>query len=284
MFCEVLNWYNNLKYIFKPEQKTHYYLTLCCIVKDENEYLEEWINYHRKIGVQHFYIYDNQSKKPVRQTLQKSGLIKYVTVTRIFGKVKQLQAYNHCLKRFGNDSQWIGFIDIDEFIVPKRTDGNLIRFLNDYEKFGGLGINWLVFGSSGHLKRTNRPVMESYLLRAKNDFHVHRHIKCIVQPKYVKQAAGPHAFYFKDEYYCVNENYKIIHNSFSDVSISKIHINHYYCKSLEEYHDKLARGLADTGRRKRSLQEFYNHDREANAEQDETILKIFSPNKVLKSI
>ncbi|KAA6439138.1 hypothetical protein FEM33_12710 [Dyadobacter flavalbus] len=63
--------------MLKIIQSYNHYLTICCIVKDENESLEEWINYHRKIGVQQFYIYDNESKKSVKQTLQKAGLIKY---------------------------------------------------------------------------------------------------------------------------------------------------------------------------------------------------------------
>ncbi|GGB80300.1 glycosyltransferase family 92 protein [Dyadobacter sediminis] len=275
MFADICNFWNKVQHKLRSKPSYNHYLSICCIVKDENEYLEEWINYHRKIGVQHFYIYDNESKKPVRQTLQRIGSMKYVTVNRIYGKVRQLQAYNDCLKNYGNYSQWIGFIDIDEFIVPKSTDGNLTKLLQDYEGYGGLGINWLIFGSNGHVKRTNRPIMESYFMRAKIDFHVHRHIKCIVQPRYVRQAAGPHAFFFQDGYYCVNENYTIINSSFSDVSVGKIHINHYYCKSLEEYYNKLARGLADTSRRTRSLKEFYNHDAEANVEQDETILIIF---------
>ncbi|KAA6439137.1 glycosyltransferase family 2 protein [Dyadobacter flavalbus] len=257
-----------------------YKLTVCCIVKDENEYIEEWINYHRKIGVQHFYIYDNGSKKPVKQSLIEAGLSDYVTVSSIFGEIKQLEAYNKCLKKFGRFSQWMAFINVDEFIVPKSTKGNLVELLKDYEQFGGLGINWLVFGSSGHLNKSNKPVLERFQLRAAYDFHTNRHIKCIVQPKFVIHAVSPHAFFFKENYYCVNEYYKIIPDSFIDVSVNKIQLNHYFCKSLEEYHFKLERGRADTGH-KRSIQEFYNHDREANAERDESILRIWDPNSIL---
>jgi hypothetical protein len=37
-------------------------IAICLIIKDENEYLQEWMDYHRKVGVSHFYIYDNNSK------------------------------------------------------------------------------------------------------------------------------------------------------------------------------------------------------------------------------
>jgi hypothetical protein len=248
MFLKILKLLDKLRRILPFQPKFKYNLAICCIVKDEDDYLEEWINYHRKIGVQHFFIYDNGSKKPVKQIIKEANLKEYATVHSIIGKVKQLEAYDACLKHHGYLSQWIAFIDIDEFIVPKSTNGNLVEMLKDYEQFGGLGINWLLFGSSGHLEKTNRPVLERFLLRAKTDFHVNRHIKSIIQPRFVVQAAGSHAFFFKKNYHCVNENYITIHDSFADVSIRKIHINHYYCKSLEEYHNKIERGLPDTER------------------------------------
>ena len=38
-----------------------YFLSVCCIIKNER-YLEEFIIYHHIIGVEHFYIYDNKLK------------------------------------------------------------------------------------------------------------------------------------------------------------------------------------------------------------------------------
>lgn len=34
---------------------------MCRIFKDEAPYLEEWIEYHRLVGVDRFYLYDNNS-------------------------------------------------------------------------------------------------------------------------------------------------------------------------------------------------------------------------------
>src|ERR1700743_1978664 len=98
-----------------------YNLCLCCIIKDENAYLEEWIKYHLKAGVEHFYIYDNGSVIPIIDTLNDIKLSEYATVTKMPGKAKQVSAYEHCLKTFGKKCRWIGFIDTDEFIVAKTT-------------------------------------------------------------------------------------------------------------------------------------------------------------------
>ncbi|WP_369598480.1 glycosyltransferase family 2 protein, partial [uncultured Muribaculum sp.] len=36
-------------------------VSLCLIFKDEEPYLKEWIDYHILIGVDHFYLYNNNS-------------------------------------------------------------------------------------------------------------------------------------------------------------------------------------------------------------------------------
>jgi hypothetical protein len=251
------------------------YVALCCIIKDENEYLEEWINYHLKIGIEHFYIYDNGSKIPIRLTLEKNDLLKYATVIYMPGKARQVKAYAHCLKNFGKSYKWIGFIDTDEFIVPKLTNGDFKAFLTDFEPYGGLGINWMVFGSSGHLKRTKLPQLESFLLRADESFNINVHIKSIVQPEHVQSVLGSHNFEYKEGKFCVNENFEHIDGPFSKTSVNKIQLNHYYCRSLEEYQLKVTRGYGDT-RKKRSIDEFFRHDRHSNEVKDTKILEILN--------
>lgn len=38
------------------------FLAVCVIIKNEARYLAEWIVYHQLVGVDHFYIYDNNSE------------------------------------------------------------------------------------------------------------------------------------------------------------------------------------------------------------------------------
>lgn len=53
--------------VHKPE----YFLSVVCIVKDEADYLEEFVSYYAVLGVDHFFIYDNGSKTPVGSTLSR---------------------------------------------------------------------------------------------------------------------------------------------------------------------------------------------------------------------
>ena len=37
-----------------------YDVTLCAIFRNEALFLKEWIDYHRTIGIEHFYLYNNK--------------------------------------------------------------------------------------------------------------------------------------------------------------------------------------------------------------------------------
>ena len=55
------------KIIRDPQQA---YLAMCLGVKDQNEDLREWIEYHRSIGVGKFYVFDDNSTVPAANALQ----------------------------------------------------------------------------------------------------------------------------------------------------------------------------------------------------------------------
>jgi hypothetical protein len=251
----------------------HHYFSICCIIKDENDYIAEWIDYHQKIGVEHFYIYDNGSKKPVRETIEALNYSSIATVVEMPGKVKQVPAYKHCLKHFGKTSQWIAFIDMDEFILPKTEDSDLRRFMQKYEPYGGLGVSWLIFGANGHTKKPVGSQLENFTMRSNINFIANTHIKSIVQPRFVKSAFKSHSFKYKENYNCVNEHFVVIEDCFSPASVDTIQLNHYYCRSLEEYHQKVNRGNGDT-KRARKLEAFHIHNQESNVIEDTEILKI----------
>jgi len=268
---------NLFSFFYKSEPSVinqRYYFSICCIIKDENDYIAEWIDYHQKVGVEHFYIYDNGSKKPVRETIVSLNYSSIATVVEMPGRNKHIPAYRHCLKHFGKISQWIAFIDMDEFILPKTGDSDLRNFMRKYEPYGGLGVSWLIFGANGHTKKPVGSQLENFTWRSEIDFPPNTHIKSIVQPRFVKSAFKSHSFKYIENYNCVNEHFVAIEDSFSPTSVDSIQLNHYYCRSLEEYHQKVSRGISDT-KRARKLEDFHRHNEESNAVEDTEILKVY---------
>src|SRR3990172_152069 len=49
------------QFCFVSLQGYDYNLAVCAIFRDEANYLKEWIEFHKLVGVQHFYMFQNQS-------------------------------------------------------------------------------------------------------------------------------------------------------------------------------------------------------------------------------
>ncbi|MCX6066448.1 MAG: glycosyltransferase family 92 protein [Chloroflexi bacterium] len=217
------------------------YLNLCLICKDENDYLPEWLDYHILMGVDRFYIYDNGSQVSLRETLKEYIEYGWVIVVDIPGKAMQLYFYDHCLQTFGAYTYWLGFIDLDEFLVPK-TSLNLKELLKDYEAFGGLAVSSLFFGSNGHQIRPAKGQIASYTRRTHETFKENELVKCIIQPRMVLFPNSPHDFSFKDGAWCVNEGFLRVDGQYFPNYTNKIQLNHYFCRSEQEIELKMSRG------------------------------------------
>ncbi len=224
----------------------NYYLTVCAIMKNEGPYLKEWIEFHRMVGVEHFYLYDNGSSDETPMVIKPYVQQNLVTLHGIPERRAQLKAYMHCLSTYRTMSRWIAFIDLDEFIVPLSTE-TLSEFLKGFEEFAALGVNWIIYGDSGHQTRPDGLVAEQFVHRAPEDWRSNCHIKSIVDPQKVKSPFNPHHFRYVQDAYAVNENRERVDGSLSrENSTKKIRINHYFTRSVEDSRKKMERGSAFT--------------------------------------
>ncbi len=222
-----------------------YYLTVCAIAKDEGSYFEEWIEWHRGMGVEKFYIYDNESTDNTREVLApyvEAGLVDHILWP---GRKQQKAAYADCLDRHRSDARWIAFIDLDEFIVPVR-DRTIPEFLKRFEKYPAVEINWLVYGSGGAQRREAGGVMERFKRHAAPDHDTNRLVKSIVDPSRVlcvdAHMAAPMSGCAVDSHGRPVKKYFRSREPQLDI----IRINHYAVKSHEEFLSKHARGRITT--------------------------------------
>jgi hypothetical protein len=234
------------------------YCALCCIAKDEDLFLKEWLTYHALIGVEHFFIYDNLSAVPIAQLLDGWASPARVTVIRNPEELTQGVVYTHCLQHYGNEFKWIAFLDVDDFIRLSPTAGELadIRiFLAEFEPYAGVGLNWRMFSSSGHDITPPAPVIGSYTRTFGDDAH----IKSVVQPAKVCGCAGPHAFHPNAGEYAVNAARFPIPPGFPFTvpATDKAAINHYFYKSRQCFAHKIAKG--NPCNIERRMQDFERH-------------------------
>jgi tetratricopeptide (TPR) repeat protein len=217
------------------------YLSLCLICKDENDYLPEWLDYHILMGVDRFYIYDNESRVSLRESLKEYIERGWVVVVDISGKAMQLYAYDHCLQTFGHLTFWLGFIDTDEFLVPKTTL-DLKELLKGYEAYAGLAVSSLFFGSNDHQTRPSIGQIAAYTRRTHGTLKENELIKSIVQPGLTLMPNSPHDFTFKKNAWCVNEGLLRVDGQNFPNHTELIQLNHYFCRSKSEIDLKLRRG------------------------------------------
>jgi hypothetical protein len=222
------------------------YLSICAVYRDEAPYLREWVEFHRLVGVERFFLYNNDSVDDHREALAPYLDDGSVTIHDWPQWPAHVQTYDDCLKRHREDSRWIAFIDLDEFLFsPQKTP--LPVLLREYEEFPGVGVNWAAFGSSGHETRPSGLVLESYVRRTEA-IGVNRHIKSIVNPMRVRAFASTHFFMF-DRGLTVDERRRPITgpplSMTEGVSFERLRVNHYVIKSEEEFRLKVARGPAD---------------------------------------
>ena len=227
-------------------------IALVLSAKNESKYIGEWLDYHYRIGVDKFYVYNNNSEdqdelEKVLEPWIEAGIVDYVIFP---GIMAQLRIYNDALKRHMFDCKYMGIIDTDEFIFVK-TGQTLLEYLDEFfshaVNIGGLAIHWRMFGSNGHEKYTPELVTERFTRRAPNDHFNNQFIKNIFNPRWVLSVNSTHYEAYRLGCCGVDENFVEVkmQNTRNENSAEKIQLNHYFVKSKEEFIWKKSRGKAD---------------------------------------
>lgn len=239
-------------------------IALVAIVRNEERYVGEWLDYHMLVGARHVCVYDNGCTDRTVDILRQSRWAEHITVVpwRNFDAAIRIQnaAYNHALANFGSHYRWMGFIDVDEFIVPKKFD-NLDEALVDFRDIAALSLPWHMFGPSGHDTQPAGLVVESYLERAefppRPDVVSLLNYKTIVDPAKVRKVKTHHVELFGEADVMWNDRKEKFryHDRFDPrhATADALQLNHYFTRSREEMRAKIAKGrVSKDGRTKNS--------------------------------
>jgi hypothetical protein len=276
-----------------------HYLSLCCIIKDEDEAIEEWVAFHLSVGADYIIVVDNGPSQYLPDILapyRQAGVVELVTFTA--RGEQQQRAYERVIKKMAGKTRWLGFIDVDEFLFPVDRD-SLPEVLHGFEDVAGVAVNWVSFGSNGHEKRPDGFVIDNFTDRGELDhifpwprlrrkhlpesdpaayLPMNTHVKTILDPARVKNFRTAHHFSFLPGHICVTENREPISEPVSErVSVEKLRINHYWSKSLADIHRKVDKGRVASDSRKNpskySLDVALGRDRAASGVFDDSATK-----------
>lgn len=226
----------------KPGKIPHLHVALCAIFQNDAPYLKEWIEFHKIQGIEHFYLYNNNSSDGYKKVL--SPYIANHEVTLVDWPYRhdhanvsqwneiQMDAYNHCLQHYGKQADWMAFIDTDEFLFSP-SGSKLNTFLNKYKNFGGVCANWLMFGTSSVYDLSENELLIERLIHCAVPNHpTNAHVKSIVQPRHVSAFRNPHFALYHPGQTAVETDFTPINGPFSStIKLDDLRVNHYWMRT-----------------------------------------------------
>lgn len=230
-----------LLFSFSLLQSFQYDLSVCAIFQDEAPYLKEWIDHHKRMGVQHFYLYNNNSKDDYLEVLMPfvyEGSIeiiqwpshKEINDWKHYTFEVQTGAYNDALNRSKNVSKWLALIDVDEYVFGVK-ERNVLKVLEThYPNVSGLCVNWQCYGTSHTCIKPGEKMLEKLVMKMKWDHPWNKHSKSIVQPLHVDHCPNPHYCVYKPGYFAIDSDGDRTDICCQEVNIDVIRINHYWTK------------------------------------------------------
>lgn len=273
-------------------------IAIVACVKDEASYIEEWVRFHQAVGIRHFHLYDDGSTDGTLDVLQQALKPQELTVVPWKMRMRdersgeylngQTIAFAHAILNFGGRYDRMAFIDVDEFLLPKKGR-TLEEALRGAGGFPNVSLPWHMFGHSGHFSRPAGPVCLNYTMRVSDPMQQNldaSNFKCIVDPVEVTKV-GVHHFQTRSHGdRTANDAGKVVpkkeRKADEFYSAEFIQLNHYYAKSVEELKEKTDRGWSFDGSTEKYRNKVANTIKyiEANTVEDRSMPKYIEENGI----
>jgi hypothetical protein len=132
-----------------------YDLSIAAVFRNEGAYLQEWIEYHKMVGVEHFWLYNDSSEDDWEIILEPYIAEGTVEVAQWpipvpnQREIFQLLAYKDALNKAKGITQWLAIIDLDEYLIPMQEKTITECLKRHFTKASAIYVNWRCFGTGG---------------------------------------------------------------------------------------------------------------------------------------
>jgi hypothetical protein len=229
-------------------------LVVGAVFKNEGHILDEWIRHYLARGVDHIFLVNDFSTDDFEAKLlpfaDKVTLFHNDIVTQSLGR--QTQIYEKYFRPILPLTKWIAILDLDEFLYSRETL-DLSSIIERYNEYSAIIVDWLHFGSSGHIQQPSS-VVNGFRMRANfdttKDYYANKSI--LKADKILRFLIHKHNVIGEQVHIHYSEDAPLI-------------INHYTLQSLEFFTKvKMTRGDIDnyiqTTSRKRDIEFFNSYD------------------------
>jgi len=226
-------------------------IALVCVAKEEDLYLQEWIDYHLKLGFDDIHIFQNEWRfnNPIpneRVHFHEWDVKTYHSKTDpIWVKNLQAKCYTDFSRSYHEEYEWAAFFDVDEFLVLKETN-DVKEFIKNYDDHPCLIINWAIF-CDNNIKTFD--VNNTSLIKRFTKRWGDAHTDGGFQFKSICKLSGnmTHNTHWTNGVW-VDPDFKkgnSVHNR--NFNFNKAQLNHYYTKTYPEWIEKTKKSRCDTG-------------------------------------
>ena len=226
----------------KINRRKNFKICLCTIVKYENKYISEFIEYYKKYGVDKIFIYDNNDINGENLNFLSTKKYKITEIIDYRGiKLAQYKAYSDCYYKNYQKYNWLIFYDVDEYLFLNNYS-NIHDFLSQpkFNKCNSVYLNWLIHTDNNKILYENGTLFERFnTVKKDKNFCIGKSIirgnltnihinTCHLLDIKLKKICDSFGHYFKPKKIsCRTPDYKYNY------------IHHFKYKSLEEFVEKI---------------------------------------------
>ena len=229
-------------------------VAVVAIMRNEEASISSWIQFHAVAGVRQFFLYDNGSTDRTVEIARSIPGVDVVVVPWMLEASiqrqrlslhKQVLAYAHAIATFGGRFRWMTFIDIDEYLFPKRHE-TLNDALATLDGFQNVSVPWTMFDASTQDAEKRKSPVFGFAKRAMKQSGILLNFKCVVDPCDVV-TVSVHKFWTRQmKANTVNGNGNIAHykrrSSSAFLPNDVFQLNHYCPTSSDDIENKVQKG------------------------------------------
>ena len=229
-----------------------YFLSVLSIFKNESHILEECLNHYINEGVNHFYLFNNNSNDNFMHIIKKYE--KYIDLFHAKENHVQVKHLNSQFDKIKEESEWLINCDLDEFLFAKENYKKIPDIINlldsKIENIAIIKIPWMNFSSNNFIEQPNS-VINFFTDRKDYDKQEWKHnqkyiAKTNLMTKILVHTAETNGKIILSDGNIYNKNKFVIKDNILEKQL--LQLNHYVLQSKNWFMNvKCTRGAVQTG-------------------------------------
>ena len=218
---------------------------LVAVAKLEHKYIKEWVKYYLYLGFDRIYLYENDKEPRYADLLKDYPKVKVIHFPTDGTPTRSTQFYvlEHFCTHYKDNYAWMAHFDLDEFLVLKQHT-SIQEFCQEYlgNQEGGIVVPWVHFGDNGHQTSSDDPVTFRFTKREDMTLTKRVYVKSIVCTECVDKFIDWHIPDLRKGNMKTTNGEIIKQREIQNPPLTILQLNHYFCKTREEFQLKRIRG------------------------------------------